>query len=66
METDTVSDEAWALLGLLLRASRGGPRAPAGFDNAYGELQLQGLAIGRAITAKGEAALRERYVYHVD
>ena len=57
-----LSDEAWALLGMIHRASHGGPVAPAGFEQAYAELQAQGLAFGAIITSQGEAALRARYL----
>ena len=57
-----LSDEAWALLGIIHRASHGGPLAPAGFVSAYAELQAHRLAFGLIITSKGEAALRERYL----
>lgn len=56
----TLSDEAWALLGMLERAAHGGPPAPAGFENSYAELQRHGLVLGTAITEKGEAAWQER------
>ena len=57
----TLSDEAWGLLGMLHSAAHGGRPAPAGFDNAYAELQNRGLALGTAITNNGNAALRERF-----
>lgn len=56
-----LSDEAWALLGLLHRAASGGPPAPAGFENSYAELRSHGFALGNAITDKGDEALRERF-----
>jgi len=58
----TLSDEAWALLGMVQRAARGGPPAPAGFENSYTELQRHGFVLGTAITNKGDAALRERFL----
>ena len=57
-----LSDEAWALLGMLHRSVNEGPSAPAGFKNSYVELQSHGFAIGNAITEKGDAALRERFL----
>jgi hypothetical protein len=57
-----LSDEAWALLGMLHRTNNGGPPAPAGFENAYAELQRHGFALGNAITDKGDEALRERFL----
>lgn len=57
-----LSDEAWALLGMLHRASHGGPRAPAGFADGYAELQRNGFAIGNAITDEGEAVLSARFL----
>ena len=53
-----LSDEAWALLGLLYRARR---RAPQGFREAYKELLAHGLAEADKITEKGEATLRDKY-----
>ena len=55
-----LSDEAWALLGLLYRARRG--RAPQGFRDAYKELRTNGLVEVRTITEAGEAALRQKYM----
>ena len=57
-----LSEEAWALLGMLHRALNGGPRAPEGFKESYAELQGHGFALGTAITDKGETALRERFL----
>ena len=57
-----LSDEAWALLGMLHRAKNGGPRAPEGFKESYAELQNHGFALGNAITAKGDEALRELFL----
>ena len=57
-----LSDEAWALLGILHRASHGGPRAPAGFADGYAELRQHGLVLGNAITDEGEAVLSARYL----
>ena len=56
-----LSEEAWALLGMLHRAASGGPSAPVGFANSYAELQSHGFALGKAITDKGDEALRERF-----
>lgn len=61
-----LSDEAWALLGMLHRANNGGPRPPVGFGNSYAELQVQGLALANGITGKGDEALRERYLNRAD
>ena len=61
-----LSDEAWALLGVIHRASHGGRLASAGFEHAYPELQANGLALGMIITRKGEAALRSRYLENED
>jgi hypothetical protein len=63
----TLSKEAWALLGILHRASHGGPPAPIGLSKAYEELKARDLVrqvtpSSIAITAAGEAALRERYL----
>ena len=58
----TLSDEAWALLGMLHRAASGGPPAPDGFKNSYTELQAHGFAVGNVITDKGDEALRERFL----
>ena len=52
-----LSDEAWALLGLLYRGRR---RTP-GFRESYEELRAHGLAEENKITEKGEAALRDKY-----
>lgn len=57
-----LSDEAWALLGMLHRANHGGPRAPTGFADAYADLRGHGFALGNAITDKGDEALRERFL----
>jgi hypothetical protein len=57
-----LSDEAWALLGMLHRAVSGGPPAPLGFENSYAELQSHGFALGNTITDKGDQALRERFL----
>lgn len=57
-----LSEEAWALLGLLHRAASGGPPAPAGFEDSYAELQGHGFALGKAITNKGDEVLRERFL----
>ena len=54
-----LSDEAWALLGMLYRASKGRMKAPAGFETSYAELEEQGLVHGKTVTAKGSAAWRE-------
>jgi hypothetical protein len=54
-----LSDEAWALLGLLYRAGRG--RAPKGFRDAYKELRANGLVEENTITEKGEATLRDKF-----
>ena len=57
-----LSEEAWALLGVLYRASSGGPRAPAaGFEKALAELQSHGFARGKAITGKGTEAWLEYF-----
>jgi hypothetical protein len=56
-----LSEEAWALLGMLHRANNGGPPAPVGFENSYAELQGHGFALGNAITDKGDEVLRERF-----
>ena len=62
-EGPELSEEAWALLGVLHRASSGGPGAPdTGFEKALAELQGHGLAHGRAITSKGADAWRERFL----
>ena len=60
--TPKLSDEAWALLGVLDRATSGGPAAPDGFEKAYAELQIHGLAHGKAITSKGADAWRDRFL----
>jgi hypothetical protein len=57
--TPKLSDEAWALLGLLYRARRG--RAPQGFREAYKELRANGLVEANTITEKGEATMRDKY-----
>ena len=57
-----LSDEAWALLGMLHRTANNGPRAPEGFKESYAELQRHGFALGNAITDKGDEALRERFL----
>jgi hypothetical protein len=57
-----LSDEAWALLGMLHRAASGGPPAPEGFKDAYAELQRHGFALGNAITDKGKEAIHERFM----
>ena len=62
-----LSSEAWALLGILHRASHGGRPAPTRVSKAYEELKALGLTrqvtSGCAeITTAGEAALRERYI----
>ena len=57
-----LSEEAWALLGILHRANQGDPRSPVSLEKAYAELQAQGLGFGLIITSKGEEALRERYL----
>ena len=56
-----LSEEAWALLGMLHRSANGGPAAPIGFEKSYAELQSLGFALGNAITDKGDEALRERF-----
>ena len=56
-----LSDEAWALLGLLYRGRR---RTP-GFRVAYEELRAHGLAEANKITEKGEAALRDKHLEDV-
>ena len=57
-----LSEEAWALLGMLHRASSGGPAAPAaGFETALAELQRSGFARGRVITSNGTEAWREYF-----
>ena len=58
----TLSDEAWALLGVLYRASKGGPAPPDGFEQAYAELQRHDLARGKAITSQGIEAWREHFL----
>lgn len=57
-----LSEEAWALLGVLHRASTGGPAPPAGFEKAYAELQSQGFTRGGVITSEGDEAWRERFL----
>jgi hypothetical protein len=57
-----LSDEAWALLGILHRAASGGVEAPLGFENSYAELQGHGLVLGRAITEEGVEAIHERFM----
>lgn len=57
--TPKLSDEAWALLGLLYRARR---RAQQGFREAYQELRAHGLVEANTITEKGEATLRDKYL----
>ena len=57
-----LTDEAWALLGMLHRAAAGGPPAPLGFENSYAELQHHGFVVGKAITDKGDEVLRERFL----
>ena len=61
----TLSEEGWALLGVLHRAHHGGPKAPEGFSTAYEELKQHGLAAQTTpdkivITVAGEVALRRR------
>jgi hypothetical protein len=58
-----LSDEAWALLGILRRAESGGPYPLLGFEQAYCELQAGHLAAtdtsGRKrITPEGAEALK--------
>jgi len=58
-----LSDEAWALLGILHRADTGGPYPLLGFEQAYGELQAGHLAAtdtsGRKrVTPEGGEALK--------
>ena len=57
-----LSDEAWALLGVLHRAISGGPPAPLGFETAYAQLQEHGLVIGKTITSKGREVFSERFL----
>lgn len=58
----TISWKAWALLGFLHRADHGNPTTPPGPKETYSELHTWGLVEGTAITEKGEAALRDRYL----
>jgi hypothetical protein len=63
-----LSPAAWALLGVLHRASQGGPQAPAiEFDGEYAELRGAGLVATShpVITEAGEEALRE-YLFRDD
>ena len=59
--TPKLSDEAWALLELLIRGRR---RTP-GFREAYEELRAHGLAEENKITEKGEAVLRDKHLVDV-
>jgi hypothetical protein len=64
--TPALSDEAWALLGLLHSAAHLGTSIPGGLEQAYVELKAHGLVVraargGMRISRKGETALRERY-----
>ena len=66
MVTD-LSDEAWALLGMLHRAFHGGPPSPDGFVDAYSELHALGLATlvtpyKFQITDAGERAVEEHFL----
>jgi hypothetical protein len=60
-----LSATSWALLGVLHRASHGGPRAPAGFLEEYAELRARNFVDDSnppAITEAGEAALQEYFL----
>jgi hypothetical protein len=54
-----LSDEAWALLGLLHRK---GTRVVEGFESAYAELRANALMNGDTISERGEQVLRARYL----
>jgi hypothetical protein len=54
-----LSEEAWALLGLLHRK---GTRVLEGFESAYAELRANALMNGNTISERGEAVLRARYL----
>jgi hypothetical protein len=54
-----LSDDAWALLGLLHRK---GTQLLKGFEAASAELRANGLIDGHRINEKGHAALRARYL----
>ena len=64
MHLPEMSPTAWALLGVLHRATRGGPVAPVGSLGAYAELQAHDLIKrvrhSMVLTEKGETALHER------
>ena len=60
--TPKLSDEAWALLGMLSRAKSAGLAAPLGFENAYAELRGHGYALGNVITDKGDELFRARFL----